>query len=103
MYAQTDTLTVMASTASTREITINLRARKPQRELIDRAAEAEGKSRTDFMLEAACEKASQVLLDQTVFVLDQRRFKRFLELLDKPATPNKALAKLLAAAAPWEK
>ena len=53
-------------------------------ELIDRAAQSQGKSRTDFMLEAACEKAQQVLLDQTTFQLEQRRFKQFLKLIDKP-------------------
>jgi uncharacterized protein (DUF1778 family) len=93
----------MSVSTAAREITINLRARKPQRELIDRAANTQGQSRTDFMLEAACEKAQQVLLDQTVFQIDQRRYKRFLELLDNPAKPNKALARLLGSTAPWEK
>jgi uncharacterized protein DUF1778 len=36
-------------------------------------------------------------------VLDQRRFKRLLDLLDKPVARNEALAKLLASAAPWDK
>jgi uncharacterized protein (DUF1778 family) len=93
----------MAVTATTREITINLRARKPQRDLIDRAAKAQGKSRSEFMLAAACEKAQEVLVDQTVFVLDQQRFKRFLELLDKPLSKNRGIAKLLGSASPWDK
>lgn len=93
----------MSSPTTTREITINLRARKPQRELIDRAAESQGRSRTDFMLEAACEKAQQVLQDQTVFLLDQRRFKRFLELLEEPSSRNKGLTRLLASVSPWDK
>jgi uncharacterized protein (DUF1778 family) len=93
----------MAKSVATREITINLRAQKPQRELIDRAADTQGKSRTDFMLEAACEKAHQVLLDKTAFQLEQRRYKRFLELLDRPAAHNKALVRLLNSIAPWEK
>ncbi len=74
-----------------------------QRELIDRAAESQGKTRTEFMLEAACQKAQEVLVDQNVFVLDQRRFKRFLELLDRPIAQNKGLAKLLASRSPWDK
>jgi uncharacterized protein (DUF1778 family) len=93
----------MSNTDSIRATTINLRARGPQRELIDRAAQSQGKSRTDFMLEAACEKAQQVLLDQTTFQLEQRRFKQFLKLIDKPARRNTALAKLLASTSPWEK
>lgn len=93
----------MASAVATRATTINLRAPAAQRALIDQAAEVQGKSRTDFMLEAACEKAQQVLLDRTVFALDARRFRRFVELLDAPVDANRALARLLAKRAPWER
>ena len=88
---------------ATRETTINLRAPAAQRALIDRAAQAQGKSRTDFMLEAACEKAQQVLLDRTVFALDARRFRRFVELLDAPVDTSQALTRLLRKRAPWER
>ena len=88
---------------ATRETTINLRAPAAQRALIDQAAEVQGKSRTDFMLEAACEKAQQVLLDRAVFALDAKRFRRFVELLDAPVDTNQALARLLAKRAPWER
>uniref|UniRef100_UPI0037BE3A16 DUF1778 domain-containing protein n=1 Tax=Chamaesiphon sp. OTE_75_metabat_556 TaxID=2964692 RepID=UPI0037BE3A16 len=37
----------------TRDVTINIRAKKNQRDLIDRAAELQGKSRSEFMLESA--------------------------------------------------
>ncbi len=90
----------MATT--TRQTTINLRARAPQRSLIDQAARVVGKSRTDFMLEAACERAQQVLLEQTLFALDARRFQRFQALLDAPVEHGAALRKLLRRQAPWE-
>lgn len=93
----------MTAATATRETIINLRAPASQRALIDRAAEVQGKNRTDFMLEAACEKAQAVLLDRTVFALDSKRFARFVELLDAPVKANKALAKLLAKPAPWER
>ncbi len=86
-----------------RETVINLRAPASQRALIDQAAKVQGKSRTDFMLEAACEKAQQVLLDRAVFALDARRFRRFVELLDAPVDIDKALTRLLAKRAPWER
>jgi uncharacterized protein (DUF1778 family) len=47
---------------------INIRARQTQRELIDRAAAAQRKSRSDFILEAACKEAENVLLDQRLFL-----------------------------------
>jgi uncharacterized protein (DUF1778 family) len=34
----------------TRDVTIDIRAKKNQRDLIDRAAELQGKSRSEFML-----------------------------------------------------
>lgn len=81
---------------------INLRASVAERTRIDEAAQMMGKSRTDFMLEAAREKAQQVLLDQTAFTLDAAHFRRFAELLDAPPKPSKAVLRLLSKRAPWE-
>lgn len=93
----------MAADTAPRESTINLRAPAGQRALIDQAAQVQGKSRTDFMLEAACEKAQEVLRDRTVFALDAKRFRRFVELLDAPVKSDKALRRLLSGRAPWER
>jgi uncharacterized protein (DUF1778 family) len=54
------------------------------------------------MLEAACEKAEQVLLDQTVFVLDATRFDRFQAALEAVPRPSAQLLRLLSTRAPWE-
>lgn len=94
----------MATLATTmRETTINLRAQMNQRELIDQAALLSGKSRTYFMLEAACDKARQVLLDSTIFTLDKASFDQFNALLEAPLEPNAAILNLLKQPAPWEK
>lgn len=82
---------------------INLRAPPAQRQLIDRAARLQGKSRTEFMLDASREKADQVLLDRLLFTADTKQYKAFLALLDKPLSANAALKRLLAKRAPWEK
>ena len=75
-----------------RDAAINLRALPEQRDLIDQAASLLGKNRSDFMLEAACERAQAVLLDQVFFSLDADRFRQFNALLDAPPGPN-----------PWDK
>lgn len=85
-----------------RNATINLRALPEQRDLIDRAARIAGKNRSDFMLEAACDNARSVLLDQVYFELDAERFKEFQDLLDAPPAANPALDRLLAMKAPWD-
>jgi len=86
-----------------RDAAINLRALPEQRDLIDRAAQLLGKNRSDFMLEAACDKAQAVLLDQVYFNLDADRFQQFIDLLDAPPTPNPRLERLMAGKAPWAK
>lgn len=86
-----------------RDISINLRAQSEQRDLIDRAAEALGKNRSDFMLEAACEKAQGVMIDRTFFSLSAEAFTRFTEILDAPVEPNPALERLLDRKPLWER
>jgi uncharacterized protein (DUF1778 family) len=86
-----------------RDAAINLRARPEQRELIDQAAQLLGKNRSDFMLEAACDKARSVLLDQVFFGLDAEKFRRFTKLLDAPPTRNAGLERLMAVKAPWSR
>jgi len=85
-----------------RDTPINLRAHAEQRDLIDQAASLLGKNRSDFMLEAACEKAQSVMLDQVFFRLDAKKFKEFCRKLDAPARPNERLDRLLAVNLPWE-
>lgn len=83
-----------------RAAAINLRALPEQRELIDQAARLQGKNRSDFMLEAACDKARDVLLDQVFFELDEARLAAFHEALDQPPVDNPGLRRLLAFRAP---
>lgn len=87
---------------ATRTAPINLRALDSQRNLIDRAAVLLGKNRSDFMLEAACREAENVLLDQRLFKLDQANFDAFVQALEAPVKDNPALRKLMAQKAPWE-
>jgi uncharacterized protein (DUF1778 family) len=84
-----------------RNVTINIRASAHIRDLIDCAASILGKTRSDFILETASERAKDVLLDQTLFALDDKQYTRFIKALDEPALPNDKLKKLLAKKAPW--
>ena len=88
---------------SARSVTINLRADEQKRALIDRAAEAVGKNRSEFMLDAACREATTVLLDQRFFMLEEGAFKRFTAALDRSPAENPKLRRLLAARAPWDR
>ncbi len=91
------------TTGHTRGETINLRASQRQKTLIDKAAAALGRNRSDFMLETACREAEAVLLDQRYFTLPAADFKRFTAMLDKAPASNEKLRRLLRARAPWDK
>ena len=85
-----------------RDAAINLRARPEQRDLIDEAAQVLGKNRSDFMLEAACDRAQSVLLDQVFFKLDAGRFRQFMRQLDATSAPNAGMKRLMAIEPPWK-
>ena len=85
-----------------RAAAINIRALPEQRDLIDHAASLLGKNRSDFMLEAASERAQSVLLDQVFFALDAEKFQQFTALLDAPPSGNAGLERLMAVKAPWD-
>ena len=84
-----------------RDAAINLRALPEQRDLIDHAANLLGKNRSDFMLEAACDKAQSVVLDQVFFGLDTDKLTQFTQMLDAPPGHNLGLERLMAVKAPW--
>jgi uncharacterized protein (DUF1778 family) len=86
-----------------RDVNINLRASQKQRSLIDRAAEALGRNRSDFMLEAACREAEAVLLDRRYFMLVAAAFEEFTAMLDEPPAGNPRLRRLLTEKAPWDR
>lgn len=88
-----------------RDLMINLRARPDEKELIDAAAHAAGKSRTEFMLEAAKEKAQGVLLDRTFFPLaNEQASGEFMATLSSGSNRNEnaRFRNLQFIPAPWE-
>lgn len=86
-----------------REATINLRATKKQKAWIDQAADALGRSRSDFMLDAVCREAESVLLDRRYFSLSDEAYRKFTAVLDAPPKENRRLRRLLETKALWER
>ena len=76
-------------------------ALEEQRTLIDKAASRLNKTRSDFMLEAACHEAENVLLDQRLFLGDENTINAFHTLLDAPVADNDVLRQLLNQKSPW--
>ncbi len=88
---------------STKRDSLNLRIKPELRGLIDRAAQAAGKNRTDFVLEAARRAAEDALLDRTVFTVSPKAYAQFLARLDAPPQPSERLRRTMRTPAPWDR
>lgn len=82
--------------------TLNLRIKPEVRGVIDRAAGLLGKTRTDFVLDAARQAAENALLDRVVFAVSPRAYAEFLKRLDAPPRANPRLRRALQTPAPLE-
>ena len=92
--------------------TIDLRVGEVQKEAIDsaeptlceRAAAIQGKSRTEFILDAAYTEATSFLLDRKFFLVDDATFEAFERQLEAAPDPLQlqALKALLDRPAPWD-
>ena len=81
---------------------IHIRIAPEKREMIDRAAHALGKTRSEFILDAVTRAAENTLLDQRMFSVDDTQWQAFLDALDEPPAKNDALGTLLHTSPPWE-
>jgi uncharacterized protein (DUF1778 family) len=83
-------------------VPLNMRIKPATRNLIDRAAELLGKTRTDFMLEASARRAEEVLLNRSVFTVSPEIYAEYLARLDAPAQTNERLKRTMSTKAPWD-
>ena len=88
--------------AQSAAVSINIRAKARQRDLIDRAAGRAGRSRSEFMMDAACREAERVLLDQAFFSVDKASFAKLTAMLDAPLPPTDRLRQLMKSKTPWK-
>jgi len=81
---------------------LNIRIKPATRNLIDRADELLGKTRTDFMLEASERRAEEVLLEHIVFTASPEVYAEYLAHLDAPAQRSERLKRTMSIKAPWD-
>jgi uncharacterized protein (DUF1778 family) len=93
---------VMSTEQSSRRETLNIRIRPEERSLIDFAAKAQGKNRTDFILEAARRAVEEVLLDRAIISVSLEAYAEFLTRLDAPPQPNERLRRTMQTPPPWD-
>jgi uncharacterized protein (DUF1778 family) len=70
--------------------------------MIDRAAKMRGRSRTDFVREAAVRAAEEVVMENQIIRMEPEAFAEFMEIINRPAKPNPKMLELFKRRAPWE-
>ncbi|MDG4873870.1 DUF1778 domain-containing protein [Mesorhizobium sp. WSM4935] len=92
----------MAATVERKEYPISMRLPEADVAMIDRAARLRGRSRTDFVRDAAVRAAEDVLMDNRLVRMSPEGFAEFMQVLSTPAAPVPNLVELAKRPAPWE-
>ena len=85
-----------------KEYPISMRLPEADVAMIDRAASLRGRSRTDFVRDAAVRAAEEVVMEQALIRMSFEGFADFMEILSRPAIPVPEMVELVRRPAPWE-
>ncbi|HEV7226782.1 MAG TPA: DUF1778 domain-containing protein [Pirellulales bacterium] len=80
---------------STRTVKLDLRLSPEAKQKLQTAAQSEGRTVSEFVLESALVRADATLADRTRFGLDAERWTLFMEALDAPTRELPRLGRLL--------
>jgi uncharacterized protein (DUF1778 family) len=92
----------MAIKAERKEHPISMRLPEADIAMIDRAAGLRGRSRTDFVREAAVRAAEEVLMENRPIRMSVEGFADFMAALTAPTAPVPEMVELIRRPAPWE-
>lgn len=92
----------MPRTVERKEHPLSMRLPEADIAIIDRAATLRGRSRTDFVRDAAVRAAEDVLMETMPIRMSPNGFKAFTVALSGPATTVPEMVELFQRAAPWE-
>jgi len=92
----------MPRAAKRKEHPLSMRLPEADIAIIDRAAGLRGRSRTDFVRDAAVRAAEEVLMESTLVRMTPAGFKAFMKALSGAARPAPEMVELLKRRAPWE-
>ncbi|CDX61936.1 conserved hypothetical protein [Mesorhizobium plurifarium] len=92
----------MAAPIERKEYPISMRLPEADVAMIDRAAGLRGRSRADFVRDAAVRAAEDVLMDNRLVRMSPEGFAEFMEVLSSPVAPVPDIVELAKRPAPWE-
>jgi uncharacterized protein (DUF1778 family) len=92
----------MPRTTKKKDYPLSMRLPETDLAIIDRAAQLRGRSRTDFVREAAVRAAEAALMENIPIRMSPESFDAFMAALAAPAMPVSEMVELLQRKAPWE-
>jgi uncharacterized protein (DUF1778 family) len=92
----------MATIAQRKDHPISMRLPESDIAMIDRAATLRGRSRTDFVRDAAVRAAEDVVMENRLIRMSSEGFAEFLAILAAPPVAIPQVAELAKRPAPWE-
>ena len=92
----------MASRAKKKDHPLSMRLPEGDIAIIDRAADLRGRSRTDFVREAAVRAAEEIVMENVLIRMSPKGFSAFLSAIAAPAAAVPELVEVLKREAPWE-
>jgi len=93
---------IVASTLERKEYPISMRLPEADVAMIDRAANLRGRSRTDFVRDAAVRAAEEVVMEQGLIRMSAEGFADFMDVLSRPGASVPEMVELAKRPAPWE-
>jgi uncharacterized protein (DUF1778 family) len=92
----------MNSTLRRKEYPLSMRLPEADIAVIDRAAALRGRSRTDFVREAAVRAAEAALLEDGLIRMSEEGFAAFLTAISAPIVAPPEMVAILKRRAPWD-
>lgn len=92
----------MAVKAERKEHPISMRLPEADIAMIDRAASLRGRTRTDFVRDAAVRAAEDVVMQSQLVRMSPEGFAAFMAALSAPAVPVPEMVDVASRPAPWE-
>lgn len=91
----------LAAISKRKEHPLSMRLPEADIAVIDRAASLRGRSRTDFVREAAVRAAEEVLMESLFVRMSEDGFAAFMAAVGAPAMPVPEMVELFGREAPW--
>jgi uncharacterized protein (DUF1778 family) len=92
----------MSTNADRKEYPISMRLPEADIALIDRAAGLRGRSRTEFVRDAAVRAAEELLMENRLVRMSPEGFAEFMATLSAPADAVPEMVEVAKRPAPWE-